>query len=482
MAGLAIVGIAITVTVSTESGRLLVGKLTNLGPATGGSRSDWPQLGGGPHQNSEATDVRVPANWNADTGRNVRWASDLGTQTYSTPVAAGGRVFIGTNNGRGYLARFPATEDLGCLLCLDEGSGEFRWQHSSRKLSAPELDLPQEGLSGSPAVERDRLFFVTNRAEVQCLDAAGFRDGENDGPYQVEESEDEHEADLIWSLDMIQELGVSPHHAGGASVTIAEGVVLVNTMHSLRKVGDILPDATAPSFVAVDKQTGKLLWKDSSPGHNLVNAQWSSPAYFVDAEGRRQAIFAGGDGWIYSFELLGDGNGQPKLHWKFDCTSKATDWVLGGQTYHRNADKSRDNIVSTPVVRNGLVYVIGMRMPKQGKGNGVVWCIDASRSGDISPTLAADMEGRPIDTSVTAAEDQGAGEREIPNPRSAVVWTYTEFGNSFAGQVDHAPGTIAISDDLLFISDITGVAIASTPRRAFGGGHTTSPPRVTRRR
>jgi len=31
-------------------------------------------------------------------------------------------------------------------------------------------------------VEGDRLWFVTNRGEVICLDTKGFSDGEDDGP------------------------------------------------------------------------------------------------------------------------------------------------------------------------------------------------------------------------------------------------------------------------------------------------------------
>ena len=34
------------------------------------------------------------------TARNVKWAARLGAGTYGTPVVAGGKVFIGTNNGR----------------------------------------------------------------------------------------------------------------------------------------------------------------------------------------------------------------------------------------------------------------------------------------------------------------------------------------------------------------------------------------------
>ena len=34
----------------------------------------------------------------------------------------------------------------------------------------------------------------------------------------------------------------------------------------------------APSFLAVNKETGKVVWQDSSPGDRILHGQWSSPA------------------------------------------------------------------------------------------------------------------------------------------------------------------------------------------------------------
>ena len=37
------------------------------------------------------------------------------------------------------------------------------------------------------------------------------------------------------------------------------------------------PDA--PSFVCLEKRTGKLLWSSNLPGKNVMHSQWSHPAY-----------------------------------------------------------------------------------------------------------------------------------------------------------------------------------------------------------
>lgn len=156
---------------------------------------DWPQWGGTRLRNNASGVTGLPDTWNPGkfdrkTGawdkaksKNIRWVSNLGSQTYGNPVIAGGRVYVGTNNGSGHIARYPSEVDLGCLLCFDEKSGELLWQHSSEKLITGRVhDWPLQGICCSPLIEGDRLWFVTSRGEVRCLDVKGFHDDEDNGP------------------------------------------------------------------------------------------------------------------------------------------------------------------------------------------------------------------------------------------------------------------------------------------------------------
>src|SRR5262245_43548331 len=55
------------------------------------------------HRNlANLTDRGIPADFSIQKGRerNIRWAVPLGTMSFSTPVVAGGRIFVGTNNER----------------------------------------------------------------------------------------------------------------------------------------------------------------------------------------------------------------------------------------------------------------------------------------------------------------------------------------------------------------------------------------------
>jgi len=52
------------------------------------------------------------------------------------------------------------------------------------------------GVCSSPVVEGDRLYYISNRGELLCLDTHG--DGQGN-------------AKVIWRFDMIKETGATPH-------------------------------------------------------------------------------------------------------------------------------------------------------------------------------------------------------------------------------------------------------------------------------
>lgn len=417
---------------------------------------DWPQWGGWSGKNNTPDGKNIPIEWDIDNGTNIKWSAKLGSQTYGNPAIANGKVYVGTNNGAGHLKRYPSNVDLGCLLCFDEKTGEFLWQHSSPKLSTGRVhDWPLQGVCCSPVIDGERLWFVTSRGEVRCLDTEGFRDDENDGSYTAEPNENKDEADVLWVFDMMAKLKVSQHNMCSCSVVLAGDILLVNTSNGLDESHINLPSPDAPSFIALDRNTGELLWSDKSPGANILHGQWSSPT-IGEFNGQTQAIFAGGDGWVYSFDPKGDGKGNPKLLWKLDGNPKDSKWVLGGRG-------TRNNIIATPVIYDGNVYVAVGQDPEHGEGPGHVWCINPNKQGDVSSTLAKDKDGNIIPARRLQTVDTDEGDKIEPNPNSAVVWHYTKVdidGNgkfSFEESMHRTIGTAAIKNDLLFISDFSGL-------------------------
>jgi outer membrane protein assembly factor BamB len=208
----------------------------------------------------------------------------------------------------------------------------------------------------------------------------------------------------------------------------------------------------------MDKNTGEVLWTDASPGGNILHGQWSSPAVGV-LDGVPQAIFAGGDGWVYSFRADRGQGGDPELLWKFDCNPKTSKWILGGEG-------TRNNIIATPVIYDGLVYVAVGQDPEHGEGEGHLWCIDPTKRGDVSPQLAVKFDGENrvvIPHKRIQAVEPEKGEAAVPNPESAAVWHYTAQDQNDDGEIDFAEemhrsiGTVAIKDDLLYVSDFSGL-------------------------
>src|SRR5262245_62745191 len=106
-------------------------------------------------------------------------------------------------------------------MAFDEKTGEFLWQMTSEKLAAGRVnDWPYQGVCSSPLVEGDRLYYVTNRGELMCLDTKGFRDDENDGPYKDEKLTGKFDADIVWKYDMIEEVGSHPHNMSNSSPVV----------------------------------------------------------------------------------------------------------------------------------------------------------------------------------------------------------------------------------------------------------------------
>jgi outer membrane protein assembly factor BamB len=435
----------------------------------GKANTEWNQWGGSSVRNNTPEGHNIPTEWNvgqidyrtgtwnSKNAKNVKWVARLGSQTYGNTVVSGGHAYIGTNNSGGWLKRYPPDHDLGVLLCFDVKDGKFLWQHSSEKMPTGRVhDWPLQGVCSTPLVEGNRLWFVTNRGEVRCLDTQGFYDGKNDGPFKSEDNEHKDEADVIWVFDMMKELGVSQHNMADCSVTSAGDMLFVCTSNGVDEAHNGIPAPQAPSFIALDKNTKKVLWTDRSPGLNILHGQWSSPAYAVLGD-VPQVIFGGGDGWLYSFVPEGDGNGKSKLLWKFDCNPKTSHYALNKAT--------RNHIIGTPVIYDGRVYVAVGEDPEHGEGTGHLWCIDPTKRGDVSPELAFNSANptQPIPHKRLQAVEPEKGDFARPNPNTAAIWHYSTVDENGDGKIEFSEimhrtlGSVAIKDNILYIADYSGL-------------------------
>ena len=113
-----------------------------------------------------------------------------------------------------------------------------------------------------------------------------------------------------------------------------------------------------------------------------------------------QVVMGEGDGWVRGYEAL-----TGKKLWEFDTNSKDSVWP-----------KTRNEIVSTPVIWRNKVFIANGQDPAAGQGPGHLYAIDATKRGDITAS------GR--------------------------IWQYDKIKRSIS--------TGAIANGLLFYADFTG--------------------------
>jgi len=328
---------------------------------SGVSADDQQQWGQRYSRNMVSSETDLPQTFDPATGQNIKWVVSLGTQTYSTPVVSGGKVLIGTNNENPRDPRHKG--DRGVLLCLDEKDGSFCWQLIVPKLGPdPHLDWPRVGIVSSATVEGDRVYVVSNRGEVMCLDLNGQANG-NDGPYQDEGRHmvpggaepvkvTKMDADIIWLFDACAEVGVHTHDAAHSSILLHRNFLYVNTSNGLNSTHTRVYAPNAPSLIVLDKTTGRLIAKDDGQiSPRIFHCTWSSPA-LGQVNGRTLVFFCGGDGICYAFDALQSGpatGAVKKLRsvWRFDCDSTAPKENV--HEYIGNRRESPSNIKSMPV-------------------------------------------------------------------------------------------------------------------------------------
>jgi len=423
---------------------------------------DFTQWGGSDQKTMSSPEKGLPENFepgkkkrdylglDLSTAKNVQWAVRLGTENYSAPIVANGRVFIGANDEMMQEDRFRPTRG-GQFLCLNESTGKLLWRLAvprleiDRSLVSEDFDDMNLGVCSSATVRDNRAYIVTNRCEVLCLDVNGMADG-NQGTYQDEArfsvaddappmKLEETDGDILWRFDMIRDLPVFPHDASNCSILIHGDYAYVVTANGVYDGKVVLP--TAPSLIVLDKINGELIATDECKiSANVFHGQWSSPMV-AKVNGKDQIVFGAGDGWCYGFEPVAPGIKKPakpltlKEIWRFDANpagyrsrgGKAIDyWALvrgtAGETFGSGSKLiSPSEIIGTPAFYKNRIYVMIGQDPIHGPGAGALTCIDPSAgTGDIT--------------------------------KSGCAWQYTEIGRSMS--------SVSCADGLIFAAEHAG--------------------------
>jgi outer membrane protein assembly factor BamB len=364
---------------------------------------------------------------------------------------ADGRVFIGSDDSM--LQGDPRLKRTrgGMVWCLDEKTGKMLWRLPVP--ARPKEQLPENahygqqslGVCSSPTVVGDKVYVVTNAAEILCLSVKGqaggnkgsFTDeaqyiaGAGNPPVKLEPTD----GDILWRYDLIDELGICPHDVAACSILADGRFLYVTSANGVNHEHTFCLRPDAPSFICLDAETGQLLATDTEDlGHRMWHCLWSPPTIGT-VNGKKLVFFGGGDGVCYAFEALSevpDHTVHFKKVWSYDCDpaqyrdplgdGKPFNYYIGDKRKKYSTNKNDgtflgpSEVIASPVFHNGHVYCTIGQDPMHGRGRGVLQCIDASKTGDITHT--------------------------------GCVWTYDGIERTIA--------SVAVSDGLVFASDLAG--------------------------
>lgn len=371
--------------------------------------ADWPMWGGSPTRNMVSTSKNLPMpeeivpgkflpkseTIDPKTTKHVRWVAKLGSQAYGTPVVAGGRVYVGTNNES---PRDPKQiGDRGVLMVFDEKTGNFLWQLVVPKLGSGKVsDWEYVGICSAPAIEGDRGYVVTNRGEVVCFDVKGQSDGNQgfadeakygtaaDGkPIEV----GPQTADILWVSDVRTELGIFPHNISSCSPLIVGDRVYIATSNGVDWSHLNIPAPFAPAFAVVDKNTGKVVGEEASGvSKNVLHCSWSSPA-LANVNGQQMIVWGGGNGWCYAFDPTPapDKDGIPVLKELLRYDANPPEYrTKDGQPLKYATFGGPSELIGTVVVQGNRAYMSIGQDPEHGDGVGMFSCIDLTARGDLT--------------------------------------------------------------------------------------------------
>ncbi|MEK7729606.1 MAG: PQQ-binding-like beta-propeller repeat protein, partial [candidate division KSB1 bacterium] len=248
--------------------------------------SDWPQWQG-PDRNAVSKERGLLQEW-TKAGPSLAWKiKGLGGGD-SAPAIASGKIFGMSNRGEDEVV-WAISEKDGSTLWVTRLGPAFR-QSSSQA---------NEGPGGTPTVDGERLYVIGLGGEVSCVQV---RDGK-----------------ILWQRSFQRDFGGEVPVWSFRESPLVDGDKVICT-----------PGGEDATLVALDKLTGKTIWKSQVPGS--PKAAYAS-AIAINFEGQRQYV------QLTAKALVGVAASDGKFLWRYDRAAN---------TYGINC--------STPIYHEGYVF------------------------------------------------------------------------------------------------------------------------------
>ncbi len=280
--------------------------------------ANWPQWRGPALNGSTSTAHDLPVSW--DQTENVRWRAELPSWSAATPIVWDDTIFVtSAEEGfpslvQGSVRGAGATDRKKIfLMAINREDGSIRWRKQID--NGNQLYRKQNSASPSPVTDGKNVWIMTGNGIFACF----TMDGQE-----------------VWKRDIQADYGHFGINHGYASTPLLHGESLyIEVLHGM-KTDD-------PSYVfAVDKNSGKTLWKVERP----TDAAGESP----DSYSTPQIANVGG-----TLQLVISGADYVTGH---DLDTGKELWRIGGFNPSNN---SFNRTIASSLVIDGNVFTPSMR-------------------------------------------------------------------------------------------------------------------------
>jgi outer membrane protein assembly factor BamB len=388
-------------------------------------RADWPQLRG-PNRDGKSTDTGLLKQWPED-GPPLAWKVDKLGGGYSAPSIVAGRIFGMSNRG-----------DEEVVWALSETDGSEIWVTPLGPAFRQRASQGKEGPGCTPTVDGERLYIIGLGGELACL--------------QVQDGA------IVWQHSLTNDFGGSVPRWSYRESPLVDGDKVIVT-----------PGGADATLVALDKLTGKTIWRSEVP---------DSPS--GNSEGRRGGRGrGGGSGAAYASAIAIDTDGQRQY---VQLTAKTLVGVAASDgkflwRYDTPANRMGINC-STPLFHDGMVFAASA----YGAGGGLVKLGKDSDGGVKAEEVYAttDMQNHHggmilVDGYLYGANggNEGGALVCLDFKTGKVMWDQRES----AGR--RAKGSLALADGRLYyrMEDGTMLLIEPSPKQYIERGRFDQPDR-----
>jgi outer membrane protein assembly factor BamB len=354
--------------------------------------ADWPQFRG-PNRDGKSPETGLLKKWPDGGPKLLRAISGFGGG-FSSPVIAGERIYITGKMG-----------DELKLFCFDH-SGNSIWE-TTHGLAFRESDAPHSpypGARAAPTIDGDTIYLLGGLGRLAA--------------YRTSDGE------LIWSVDVVKELGGRVPPWGYTESVLIDGDKLICTPGS----------ETKGTFAALDKKTGRVLWQSADV---TERAEYGSPILF-ETDGVRQVVTMSRGG------LVAVSPDDGKLLWRYNRVSGmgtpetttahgnspvyADGYVFEATAYHTRGGCA----VSLTPARNGLEAELAWESSKLNCEHGGYVVVD----GDIYMNQGAGWSCLELKTGKERWSGRGPGKGSII---SADGMLYCLGENGSMGLIEASP-------------------------------------------